>query len=412
MFPARRLAGVATCYQSDENGDTPTLHVVCDLCHEWGRLSTRHECMVCPECSFVARGCDTCGYPHTRPCPRDEPGGAELCDDCDEEATQVGEDAETDLGEDGAADDDATQVGGDEGSADGVDAAGPRCMGCDGGCAGCDPDGLLPLLCADEDPDDGLSDHLPGREVNGEWVPGQDAASHDAAAADGAADDQDAGGDEPLDIDADAEVVDSADEQDGQDGQADQDGQDRRDADEPMDCSTRDSTEPLDSDADAEVDTDSDADADAADNAAEEPDGQNGQDDQDGQDGHDDDEPMVLDGPTHAALLAEVIRRHAQVDGQDAGHMPDSLSAGAIDLLSASEGPSLPASSAPAHVAPPSGRSRRGTSRPSYREARAYRQGGQRAAPEPPEGPLSSQGGQRAAPEPPEGPPSSQGPSA
>ena len=82
---------------------------------------------------------------------------------------------------------------------------------------------------------------------------------------------------------------------------------------------------------------------------------------------------------------------HAQVDGQDAGFEPDTLSAGAIDILSEQEGASLPATSAAAHVAPISERPPRSAGRPSYREARAYRQGGSQASPESPEGRPGSQ---------------------
>ena len=83
-----------------------------------------------------------------------------------------------------------------------------------------------------------------------------------------------------------------------------------------------------------------------------------------------------------------------QDDGQDAIQESDVLSAGAIARLSASEGPSLPASPAVsiAHVAAGAARPRRGGERPSYREARSYRQGGSRGAPAPPEGQPGAHG--------------------
>ena len=109
VFPVRRLAGVAQCEPFDiaRDAEVPTIHVICDLCHEWGRLQTRTECMCCPDAPFVAMGCATCGTPHTRPCPYDVEAGhpddeaVELCDDCNSlcsQNTQVYDDDDDDAG--------------------------------------------------------------------------------------------------------------------------------------------------------------------------------------------------------------------------------------------------------------------------------------------------------------------------
>ena len=107
--------------------------------------------------------------------------------------------------------------------------------------------------------------------------------------------------------------------------------------------------------------------------------------------GDDEDESIELGDDEELALDDN---GQDQDDGQDAIREPDMLSAGAIDLPSASEGPSLPASTATslAHVAAGAARPRRVAERPSYREARSYRQGGSRDAPGPPEGQPGAHG--------------------